>query len=307
MWGCGCCSCPVPRGLFLAAASSLQLGWCRVRLQPPQGRGSPPGAASVWVHVKGKHRRPCHHPSPATTITATPRQGYMELLSSSSCGRQRERLQHTWGGRGPAGTPPAPQGWAWGVETPLTCTSSWSRFLSATAFFCSSGSSSTQTSRPKCSRASFSCISRTCSSCSKEHSFPAPTGGSRHSPTSAAPTPPRGPQPLTESLQLARVEVAEEAEQPPLHLAHVGDLSEEAVLQRSPPCRPRATCPHSLLARPAQNTQLVAPPDPPLTPQHPRAPQGPRVPPPPALTAGAWRAAGLRAVQAVAARRTRSC
>lgn len=135
--------------------------------------------------------------------------------------------------------------------------------------------------------------------------LPCARGWEPSQPASAAPTPP-GPQPLTESLQLARVEVAEEAEQPPLHLAHVGDLSEEAVLQRSPPCRPRATCPHSLLARPAQNTQVVAPPDPPWPPSS-RGGRRDRGSPTPALTAGAWRAAGPRAGRAAAARRTRSC
>lgn len=148
----------------------------------------------------------------------------------------------------------------------LTCASSWSRFLSAAAFFCSSGSSSTQTSRPKCSRASFSCISRTCSSCSKEHSFPAPMAESRHSPPALDPSPlwsPPTPLPLTKGLQLSRVEVAEEAEQPSLHLADVGNISEEAVLQRGPPRRPRASRPPPLLARPARGgTEKLTSPEP---------------------------------------------
>lgn len=188
----------------------------------------------------------------------------MELLSSSSCRRQRQRLRHWWGGRG---RPAALQGPASGEEMPLTCASSWSRFLSATTFFCSSGSSSTHKSRPKCSLASFSCISRTCSSCSKEHSFPAPAGRAvtTHqscpcAPTRAVPVPPAPPgsRPLTKGLQLARVEVAEQAEQPALHLTDVGHLGEEAVLQWGPP---RCPGPHPLLACPAWRTRTMTPPD----------------------------------------------
>lgn len=47
-----------------------------------------------------------------------------------------------------------------------------SRLWSEAHFLWSSDSSSTWLSRLKCSLASFSCISRTCSSCSKEHTLP---------------------------------------------------------------------------------------------------------------------------------------
>lgn len=54
----------------------------------------------------------------------------------------------------------------------LTLQSRCSRLWSEAHFLWSSESSSTWLSRLKCSRASFSCISRTCSSCSKEHTLP---------------------------------------------------------------------------------------------------------------------------------------
>lgn len=54
----------------------------------------------------------------------------------------------------------------------LTLHSRCSRLRSEAPFLWSSESSSTWLSRLKCSRASFSCISRTCSSCSKEQTFP---------------------------------------------------------------------------------------------------------------------------------------
>lgn len=54
----------------------------------------------------------------------------------------------------------------------LTLQSRCSRLWSEAHFFWSSESSSTWLSRLKCSRASFSCISRTCSSCSKEQTLP---------------------------------------------------------------------------------------------------------------------------------------
>lgn len=58
------------------------------------------------------------------------------------------------------------------VCLPLTLQSRCSRLWSEAHLRWSSESSSTWLSRLKCSRASFSCISRTCSSCSKEHTLP---------------------------------------------------------------------------------------------------------------------------------------
>ena len=66
--------------------------------------------------------------------------------------------------------------WRWrpcaAVVFMLTLHSRCSRLWSEAHFLWSSESSSTWLSRLKWSRASFSCISRTCSSCSKEHTFP---------------------------------------------------------------------------------------------------------------------------------------
>lgn len=58
------------------------------------------------------------------------------------------------------------------VWSVLTLESRCSRLWSEAHFLWSSESSSTWLSRLKCSLASFSCISRTCSSCSNEQTFP---------------------------------------------------------------------------------------------------------------------------------------
>lgn len=151
----------------------------------------------------------------------------------------------------------------------LTLQSRCSRLWSEAHLRWSSESSSTWLSRLKCSRASFSCISRTCSSCSKEHTFPRwqkrPIGTqvdfkvkcfwgfrsvkialwSFDSYTREAKIElnlfaagirifPRwhpGWVWLTKSLQLAWVEVVEEVEEASLHLSHIGHVRQKGVLQ----------------------------------------------------------------------------
>lgn len=146
--------------------------------------------------------------------------------------------------------------------SPLTLQSRCSRLWSEAHLRWSSDSSSTWLSRLKCSRASFSCISRTCSSCSKEHTLPKRPGGmqrdfrgepsrglgrvkiappSFESDSSEAKIElnsfaagngrfPRWLR-LTKSLQFAGVEVVEEVEEASLHLSHVWHVRQKRVLQ----------------------------------------------------------------------------
>lgn len=151
----------------------------------------------------------------------------------------------------------------------LTLQSRCSRLWSEAHFRWSSESSSTWLSRLKCSRASFSCISRTCSSCSKEHTFPRSQKGPIRVQSDRKVKCFWGIRSvkiapwlfeskcggietewkwfalgntiftrrhlrwvrLTKSLQFAWVEVIEEVEEASLHLSHVWHICQEGVLQ----------------------------------------------------------------------------
>lgn len=111
----------------------------------------------------------------------------------------------------------------------LTFSSSLSMLVSHAIFLWSSGISSTSPYRSKCKRASFSCISLTCSIWSMEHSLPGDREEEEEGDILLVNTVFFFPG-TTECLEFPRVEVVKEAEQAVLHLLHVGHVRQEGVL-----------------------------------------------------------------------------